>query len=155
MSVLVAGVGNIFLSDDGFGPEVARVLGRDPVAGAKIEDFGIRGMHLAYELLTGHDRAILVDAVARGGAPGTVYVIEPDTSVPGATADAHRMDLGNVFAFVRMLGGEPPPIVLVGCEPASIAEGIGLSPTVRRAIPAAVRAVRDLLAAPAAAGANR
>jgi hydrogenase maturation protease len=124
MSVLVAGVGNIFLSDDGFGPEVARALGRDPVAGAKIEDFGIRGMHLAYELLAGHDRAILVDAV------------------------------GNVFAFVRMLGGDPPPIVLVGCEPASVAEGIGLSPTVQRAIPAAVRAVRDLLAAPAAAGAN-
>lgn len=153
MSVLVAGVGNIFLSDDGFGPEVARALGSEPVDGAKIEDFGIRGMHLAYELLAGYERAILVDAVPRGGVPGTVYVIEPDVSVPGATADAHRMDLGNVFAFVRALGGEPPPIVLVGCEPESIAEGIGLSAAVQGAVPAAVRAVRNLLAAPAV-GAN-
>jgi hydrogenase maturation protease len=143
--LLVAGVGNIFFTDDGFGPEVIRALARRPIEGAKVEDFGIRGMHLAYELLAGYDRAILVDAVSRGDAPGTLYVIEPDVHAPGAPGDAHRMDLQNVFAFVRMLGGEPPPITLVGCEPGSVEEGIGLSPVVARVVETAVAMVHKLI----------
>ena len=79
MRVLVAGIGNIFFGDDGFGVEVAQLLAREPrAADAKVEDFGIRGMHLAYEMLAGYDRAIIVDAVPRGGEPGTLYVIEPE-----------------------------------------------------------------------------
>ncbi len=76
---LVAGIGNIFLSDDGFGVEVARRLATAPLpAGVTVTDYGIRGMHLAYDLASGFDAAILVDATSRGGAPGTIYVIEPD-----------------------------------------------------------------------------
>lgn len=150
MSVLVAGVGNIFFGDDGFGPAVARALASEPLAGAKVEDYGIRGLHLAYELLAGHERAILIDAVARGGAPGTLYVIEPDLqAAPAGAPDAHRMDLRAVFAFMRALEGEAPPVLLVGCEPAATAEGIGLSPEVARAVEPAVELVRRLVDEPA------
>ncbi len=145
MSILVAGVGNIFFGDDAFGSEVVRVLAREPLAGAKVEDFGIRGLHLAYELLAGYEQAILIDAVSRGGAPGTLYVIEPDTAAPGGPPDAHRMDLQNVFAYVRGLGGEPPAITLVGCEPASVDEGIGLSPAVAAVVETAAGKVRQLV----------
>jgi hydrogenase maturation protease len=151
MSVLVAGVGNIFFGDDGFGPEVIRALTAAPPAGAKVLDFGIRGLHLAYELLDGYEHAILIDAVPRGGDPGTVYVIEPDLNVAGASPDAHRMDLQNVFAFVRTLGGEPPPVTLVGCEPSAACEGIGLSEPVARAVEPAAEIVRKLVEQPPAA----
>ena len=146
MSVLVAGVGNIFFGDDGFGPEVAQTLARSPISGAKVVDFGIRGLHLAYELLEGYERAILIAAVSRGDVPGTLYVIEPDPKASGGAPDAHRMDIQNVFAYVRQLGGTAPPIVLVGCEPAAIDEGIGLSEAVQAAIEPAAALVRRLLA---------
>ena len=144
VSVLVAGVGNIFFGDDGFGPQVARALAREPLAGGKVEDFGIRGLHLAYELVSGYEHAIVVDAAPRGGVPGTLYVIEPDLGAAGSGPDAHRMDLQNVFAFVRALGGEAPPITLVGCEPATTEAGIGLSPQVEGAVEPAARLVRQL-----------
>lgn len=147
MKLLVAGVGNIFFGDDGFGPEVARALAADPIDGVKIEDYGIRGLHLAYELLAGYDKAILIDAVPRGGLPGALYVLEPELGgSPAATPDAHRMDLGNVFAFMRSIGGEPPAIVIVGCEPSAIAEGIGLSRSVQDSVRPAVELVRRLVA---------
>jgi len=144
--VLVAGVGNIFCTDDGFGPEVARALAEEASDRVKIVDFGIRGTHLAYELLAGYDRAILIDAVPRGEAPGTVYVIEPDIETPAAMPDAHTMDLGNVFALARALGGDLPPVVLVGCEPAELGERIGLTAPVRAAIAPASDVVRRLIA---------
>lgn len=143
--VLVAGVGNVFFGDDGFGPEVARVLADEPVDGAKVEDFGIRGLHLAYELLNGYERAILVDAVPRGDVPGTLYVIEPDRNVAVTAADAHRMDLGNVFAYLRMLDGEPPPITIVGCEPETVEPGMGLSAAVAGSVGGAAALVRRLV----------
>ena len=100
----------------------------------RVEDYGIRGLHLAYELLSGYDRAILIDAVPRGGAPGTLYVVEPDPTKAAGTGDAHRMDLPSVFAFMRTLGGVAPPLLLVGCEPASIEEGMELSQAVSEAV---------------------
>ena len=145
MKALVAGVGNVFFGDDGFGPEVARVLAQEPCSGAKIEDFGIRGLHLAYELLNGYERAIIVDAVPRGDVPGTLYVIEPETIVLPATPDAHSMHLGNVFAYLRTLGGEPPPLTIVGCEPENIDPGMGLSDVVARSVEGAAALVRRLL----------
>ncbi len=144
--ILVAGVGNIFFGDDGFGPEVTRVLlEQDPLADVKVEDFGIRGLHLAYELLNGYDRAIIVDAVPRGDMPGTLYVIEPDPNVVPSTPDAHRMDLSNVFAYLRTLGGEPPPVTIVGCEPETIEPGMGLSQVVARSVDGAAALVRRLV----------
>ena len=144
--VLVAGIGNIFFSDDGFGSEVARAMLADNGVDVKIEDFGIAGMHLGYELVNGYERAIIIDLVPRGGSPGTLYVIEPDLQLPGGPADAHRMDLQNVFAFVRALGADAPPIEIVGCEPSSVDEGIGLSQPVAAVIGIAVALVRARIA---------
>lgn len=153
---LVAGVGNIFLSDDGFGVEVARRLGREPLPeGVSVADFGIRGVHLAYELLDGYDTTILVDASPRGGTPGTIYVIEPELGAnrtqatdPTATPlmDAHGMEPNAVFALLTRLGGTPGKILVVGCEPATVEEGIGLSEPVERAVDEAVRVIHELLA---------
>ncbi len=143
---LVAGVGNIFFGDDGFGSEVLRVLQSERIEDVKFEDFGISGLHLGYELLAGYERAIVIDLVSRGGAPGTLYVIEPDLGTAGPPPDAHRMDLQSVFGFVRTLGGDPPPIELVGCEPQTTEEGIGLSAPVAAAIEPAVALVRKLVA---------
>ncbi len=148
MSVLVAGVGNVFFSDDGFGPQVAQVLAREPELAARVEDYGIRGLHLAYELLNGYDRAILIDAVPRGEPPGTLFVIEPDRDAPHGAPDAHRMDVGNVLSYLALLGGEAPPITLVGCEPETIEPGMGLSPAVERAVDAAAALIRRLIATP-------
>ena len=145
MRVLVAGIGNIFFGDDGFGPAVARALAADSFPGVKIEDYGIRGLHLAYELVAGYDRAFLIDAISRGGVPGTLYVIEPSEPASRSIPDAHRMDLENVFAFLRTIGGEAPPITLVGCEPADIGETMELSPPVRDTIAPAADLVRRLL----------
>ena len=113
-SVLVAGIGNIFFGDDAFGPAVLARLAGESLPGVRFEDFGIRGMHLAYELIAGYDAAVVVDAVERAGAPGTLHVIEPSEPIEASAPDAHRMDLGSVFGFVRLLGGEPPPITIVG-----------------------------------------
>ncbi|GAC1396674.1 MAG: hydrogenase maturation protease [Vulcanimicrobiaceae bacterium] len=144
--ILVAGVGNVFFGDDGFGSEVLGALVTERVADVKYEDFGIASLHLAFELLAGYERAIVVDAVPRGGLPGTLYLIEPDTILPGGPPDAHGMDLRNVFAFVRTLGGTSPPIEIVGCEPLDLDAGIGLSAPVAAAVEPAVRLVRERIA---------
>ncbi len=154
---LVAGIGNIFLGDDGFGVEVARQLaGADLPDGVTVTDYGIRGMHLAYDLASGFDTAILVDATARGGAPGTIYVIEPDLpsgpAEPGAAPgphpllDAHGMQPDVVLGMLDLLGGaRPSQIVIVGCEPASVEETMGLSDPVTACVPEAVRVVLELV----------
>jgi hydrogenase maturation protease len=147
VKTLVAGVGNIFLGDDGFGVEVARRLAGDAAReGVRIADYGIRGLHLAYELMDGYDALILVDAVSRGGDAGTVYVIEPE--VDGADAapmDAHGMNPEAVLTALASLGGTLDRVVVVGCEAADVSEGIGLSPPVASAVDGAASIVRDLL----------
>jgi hydrogenase maturation protease len=147
--MLIAGVGNIFLGDDGFGPEVARRLASERWGDdVSVADFGIRGVHLAYELSAGYDVAIIVDTVSRGAPPGTIYVIEPDreSADPGSIADSHDMVLDNVFAMVHALGGKlPPRVLLVGCEPADLGEKIGFSEPVKRAIPDVLRTVREMV----------
>lgn len=146
---LVAGVGNIFLGDDGFGVEVVRRLAGEAFPeSVRVADYGIRGVHLAYELFEGYQTTILVDATPRGGAPGTVYVIEPDLdSLPeGAVMDAHDLDPATVFGMLKALGGTFEEVLVVGCEPASVEQGIGLSEPVERAVDEAVRVVRDLVA---------
>jgi hydrogenase maturation protease len=151
--VLVAGVGNIFLRDDGFGSEVARRLASRPLPdGVRVVDYGIGGIHLAYDLLTGVDQLILVDALARDVAPGTVSLlqVEADDDLP-PTVDSHAMDPATVFASLRGLGGVPPPTVVVGCEPADLSEGMGLSQPVADAVDPTVEQVL-LLAAERARG---
>jgi hydrogenase maturation protease len=146
---LIAGVGNIFLGDDGFGVEVARRLSAETLPPeVQVADFGIRGVHLAYELLEGYDTLILVDALARGDEPGTVYVVEPnlENGTDDVVSDAHSLDPRAVLAMVKSFGGELSRVVVVGCEPADLVEKIGLSDPVHNAVDEAVRVVRDLVA---------
>jgi hydrogenase maturation protease len=148
---LVAGVGNVFLRDDAFGVEVARLLTQEPLPdGVEVRDFGIRGVHLVYELLDGCDLFVLVDAAARGEEPGTVTVLEVDVpdpaSVPRTVIDAHSLAPDDIFALLASLGGRPGRSLVVACEPADVSAGMGLTDPVREALPHAVRAVRDILA---------
>ena len=147
--MLVAGIGNIFLGDDAFGVHVAQRLAAEGLPPeVSVHDFGIRGMHLAYEMLDGgYDTTVFVDAVPRGGVPGSLYLIEPhvDELEPPAATDAHAMEPGTVLALLKALGGTPGRVLIVGCEPASVAEGIGLSPPVSTAVGQAVRFVRDII----------
>jgi hydrogenase maturation protease len=145
--VLVAGVGNIFLGDDGFGCEVARRLAGQPVPdGVRVVDYGIRGMHLAYDLLDGYDALVLVDALPGNGRPGEITVLEvgPDDLGTGEF-DAHGMDPVAVLACLEGLGGELPRTLIVGCQPLDLEEGIGLTPAVTAAVDVAVNTVRELL----------
>ncbi|GAA0535543.1 peptidase M52 [Saccharopolyspora subtropica] len=145
--VLVAGVGNVFRGDDGFGVAVADRLSREPVpGGVVVADYGVRGLHLAYELLDGYDALILVDAVARGEEPGTLFVVEPDAEPGGAPpVDSHGMNPQAVLALCRSLGAEVGRVLLVGCEPADCGERMGLSGPVARSVDAAARLVQEVL----------
>ena len=153
--VLVACVGNIFLSDDGFGVEVAAALVRAPVPdGVKVVDFGIRSVHLAYELLEGYDVLVVVDPVAQQeGPPGTLYVIEPDLParderadpLPEVMLDPHDLTPGGVMSLVPTLGGAVDRILVVGCQPEVLDDGIGLSPAVQAAVQPAADLVREVV----------
>jgi hydrogenase maturation protease len=155
--ILIAGVGNIFLGDDAFGVEVARRLAGRPLPdGVRVVDFGIRGLDLAYALLDDYEAVVLVDATPRGGAPGTLYVLEPDcTNVPPpapgeAGVEAHALDPVKVLRLVAALGGRVRRLLVVGCEPgpADSAEdmSMGLSAPVAVAVEEAVPLVVSLVA---------
>ena len=146
--ILVAGIGNIFLGDDGFGPEVIRhVPDRVVGPGVNVVDYGIRGMHLAYDLLEDWDALVLVDAIPSRGTPGAIHVFEADheTLSPNSGLDAHSMDPTAVFASLTALGGTPPYTIVVGCEAHDVEERIGLSDAVAAAVPDAVRAVDEVV----------
>lgn len=165
--LLVAGIGNVFLGDDGFGVEVVARLSRRPLpTTVEVADFGIRGFDLAYALMEGYQAAVLVDALPRGGQPGELFVVEPDMEQledfgGPAVADGHGMDPVTVLKMVRQFGGTPPRLYVVGCEPASLGgeQGeMGLSPPVEAALDGAVELVEDLvrrLLAPVEAGLQR
>lgn len=148
-AILVAGIGNIFLGDDGFGPEVLRhVAQRDIPSCVSVTDYGIGGMHLAYDLLDGWDALVLVDALPPQGRPGRLHVFEADHKALTATTglDAHAMDPAAVFASLSALGGTPPHTVVVGCEVSTVDEAMGLSEVVAAAVPDAVSAVAAVVA---------
>jgi hydrogenase maturation protease len=155
--VLVAGVGNIFLGDDGFGVEVAKRLAKlDLPDWVAVGDYGISGIHLAYDLADGVQTAILVDAMPRGGEPGTVYVVEPvsdksedqDDRPPAmALFDGHGMQPDVVLGLLDTLGAEVGRVLIVGCEPATAEPGMELSAPVAAAVDDAVRIVLELIEA--------
>ena len=120
------------------------------VAGPRVRvvDYGIRGMHLAYDLLDGCDALVLVDALPDRGSPGTLHVFEADheTLTAGIGLDAHAMDPAAVFSSLVALGGTPPYTVVIGCEVDSVDEVMGLSETVAAAVPGAVQAIEDIVA---------
>jgi hydrogenase maturation protease len=153
--ILVAGIGNIFLGDDGFGCEVvARISQRALSDEVRVVDFGIRGFDLTYALMDGYDLMILVDAVPRGGAPGTLYVIEPDLeeidnlNPQAMLVETHAMNPVKVLGLAKAMGGEFKRILLVGCEPATLGpeEGqMGLSSLVMASVDEAVELVESLI----------
>jgi len=152
VNVLVAGVGNIFLGDDAFGSEVARRLAAESLPeGTKVVDFGIRGVHLAYELLDGYDALVLLDAAPHGAEPGTVSLLQPQlASLPDSPAsagivDAHGMEPASVFSLLESLSETPERTLIVACEPLDTGEGIGMTAPVTAAVDAAVTLVRDLI----------
>jgi hydrogenase maturation protease len=151
--ILVAGVGNSWMQDDGFGGEVVRELrARDPQPGVSIEDFGTGGLDLAYEVMRGYDALVLLDVTRGGGPPGTLYVLEPDESEiaagieDGEMIDPHAMDPQTVLRFVRAVSGWPGSVVVIACEPAEVEEpGLGLTPEVAAAVPRAVELALETL----------
>lgn len=149
MRILVAGIGNIFLGDDGFGSEVVRhVRAPQDNSGVRVVDYGIAGMHLAYDLLDDWDALVIIDAIPGRGNPGALHVFEADHEAPSATdiLDSHSMDPAAVFAGLRALGGTPPYTVVIGCEAGTTDEGIGLTEAVARAVPPAVDTVAEVVA---------
>lgn len=151
--VLVAGIGNLFLGDDGFGPEVIRRLAAAERPGlpepVRVVDYGIRGLHLLYDLLDGYQALVVVDALPGRGQPGEVVVLEvrpADLEQLGEGFDPHGMNPVAVLAGLPALGGHLPPTYVVGAAPESVAEGIGLSPTMTAAVTPAAAAVAHLLA---------
>lgn len=146
--ILVAGIGNIFRSDDGFGSEVARRLATRPrPAHVRVVDYGIRGMHLAYDLLAGYAGLVIVDAVPGRDAPGelSVLAVGPDDLGDGEF-DAHGMAPVAVLASLEQLGGALPRTYVVGCQPADVSAGLGLSPPVAAAVDPAVGLVLRVVA---------
>jgi len=157
--MLVAGVGNIFFSDDAFGCEVVRrLVNEDLPEGVTVADFGIRGVHLAYELLEGYDTVIIVDAAPCGGRPGDLYLIEPKleeiaesplvqaaTEGESALIDAHGLEPDAIFGMLKALGGSVGRALVVGCEPENIEDGLGLTATVEAAVEPAVRRLVDII----------
>jgi hydrogenase maturation protease len=152
--ILVAGVGNVFLGDDGFGVEVVRRLaGRGLPEGVEVVDFGIRGLDLAYALQDDYDAVIFVDATPRGEKPGTVYLLEPEIEEDGGVAlDTHGMDPVKVIKLSRALGARPTRTLVVGCEPQVVVSGeayddmlMELSEPVRAAVEEAAKLVESLV----------
>jgi hydrogenase maturation protease len=152
--ILIAGIGNIFLADDGFGVEVVRRLAECGVPeGVEVVDFGIRGLDLAYALMDPYEALVFVDALPRGEEPGTIYLIEPEVEVEGeVTLDTHGMDPVKVIRFARALGAEIPRTLVVGCEPQLVLSGedyddmlMELSEPVLAAVPEAVKLVESLV----------
>ncbi|MEA2503355.1 MAG: hydrogenase maturation protease [Actinomycetota bacterium] len=157
--MLVAGVGNIFFTDDAFGCEVVRRLANEDLPeGVTVADFGIKGVHLAYELLEGYDTVIIVDAAPCGGKPGDLYLIEPKleeiaesplvqaaTEGESALIDAHGLEPDAIFGMLKALGGNVGRALVVGCEPEDVEDGLGLTATVEAAVEPAVRRLVDII----------
>jgi hydrogenase maturation protease len=153
--ILVAGVGDVFHGDDGFGAEVVRRLreqGELP-EGVQLAEPGSRGVHLAYQLLSGYDVLILVDAIRQGGPPGALYTLEHDLDArPESTPDLEgggrdpAVVLDLLAGLAGSMGVARPVgrVLVIGCEPAELADRVGLSPAVAAAVPHAARAVLEL-----------
>lgn len=146
---LIAGFGNVLRGDDGFGVEVIRHLEQAPLpAGVTLMEVGTAGMRLAQELLTPYDHVIVVDAMTRGGVPGSVYTLRVEDVAPATEVDMHAAIPSHALAIAKALGGLPADVHLVGCEPEGVDElGAPLSAAVRRALEPALAQIRALLAA--------
>jgi hydrogenase maturation protease len=151
--VMIAGVGNMFLKDDGFGSAVVKkMLDKKFPEGVEVKDFGTGGLKLAYDLMKGYDGLILLDASSRGEKPGTLYVIKPDENdispdlEQGGPIDPHGADPVTVLRFVKSIGSWPAKVLIVACEPENVEDyEIGLSQSVSAAIDKAIEMVEDII----------
>jgi hydrogenase maturation protease len=151
MRILVAGIGNAWLRDDGFGGEVARRLAAlELPSGVAVMDAGTGGLDLAYEVMRGYDALVMVDVSRQGGTPGTLYVMEPDEgSIDGAIDDGavinpHAMDPQTVLRFVKSIGAWPGRVIVIACEPGEVEElGFGLTVPVQDAVARAMTLVAE------------
>jgi hydrogenase maturation protease len=151
--ILVAGIGNAWLKDDGFGSAVVKRLeARELPEDAAVFDFGTGGLDLAYEVMRGYDALVLIDVSRQGGEPGTLYVLEAlkdevEAGIEdGQVINPHAMDPQTVLRFLKTLGAWPGKVVIVACEPAQVEEmGMGLSEEVESAVDAAVGVVIDTI----------
>jgi hydrogenase maturation protease len=152
--ILVAGIGNTWLRDDGFGSEVVKRLAtRELPAGVSVVDFGTGGLDLAYEVMRGYDALVLVDVSRQGEEPGTLYVMEAEEAdvtagiEDGEMIDPHAMDPESVLRFVKAVGGWPGKVVVIACEPGEVEEmGIGLTDAITAAVDDAVELVVTTIA---------
>lgn len=149
--ILVAGIGNVFLGDDAFGVEVARRLqARPQPESVRVVEFGIRGLDLAFALLDGYRCVLLIDALQRGGAPGTLYLMEAREARPTAVWNPHAMVPASALGLASAMGASLDGIHLLGCEPLSLAAdpdgGGGLSEPVAAAVGEAVAWAESFLA---------
>ena len=152
--ILVAGIGNAWMGDDGFGSEVVKRLGEiEPPHGVAVMDFGTGGLNLAYEVMRGYDALLILDISEQGGTPGTLYVIEADEeSIDGSIQDGdtlnpHGMDPKTMLRFVKSIGAWPGKVVVIACEPHTVAEiGFKLSESVAGALEPAVQLVLETIA---------
>ncbi|MGI8904161.1 MAG: hydrogenase maturation protease [Solirubrobacteraceae bacterium] len=152
--ILVAGVGNAWLRDDGFGGEVARRLEQSELdEGVSVMDVGTGGLDLAYEVMRGYDALVILDVSKQGGEPGTLYVMEPEEDSVQASIDdgeminPHAMDPQTVLRFVKSLGAWPARVVVIACEPGDVEEmGWGLTEPVKDAVERAVALVIETIA---------
>jgi hydrogenase maturation protease len=153
--VLLAGIGNAWQRDDGFGSEVARRLEHETLPeGVAVIDFGTGGLDLAYQAMNGYDAILMIDISRQGGEPGTLYVMEVDEDeLPagavedGETLNPHGMDPETVLRFIKVMGSWPGKVVIVACEPQTVEEmGMGLSPVVEEAVDRAVKLVLETAA---------
>jgi hydrogenase maturation protease len=153
--ILIAGIGNIFLADDGFGVEVANRLSKRVFPpGVRVADFGIRGFDLAYALMEGYETTILVDAYPGEGEPGTLFVLEPDlkginsAESQQSSIEPHAMNPINVLRSAANMGGQLKQVLVLGCVPATLGpeEGqMGLSEPVAAAVEEAVKLTDSLV----------
>jgi hydrogenase maturation protease len=151
--ILVAGIGNLWMRDDGFGGEVARKLEKQEMPpGVKVTDYGSGGLDLAYEVMRGYDALVIIDISRQGGEPGTLYVMDvsdADIEVEiedGAQIDPHGMDPRTVLRFVKSTGGWPGKVVIIACEPEIVEDfGIGLSPSVAGSVDGAVKLIWETI----------
>lgn len=151
--VMIAGVGNIFLKDDGFGSAVIkRINAKEFGEEIEIKDFGIGGLKLAYDLMKGYDALILIDASQRGEEPGTLYVLEPEEKEvesdleQGGPIDPHGADPATILRFVKALGAWPGRVIIIACEPDTVEDfQIGLSKQVNAAVDKAMELVKEII----------
>ena len=155
--ILIAGMGNILRRDDGFGVEVAKRLATENKlpAGVRVVEVGIGGIHLVQELMAGYEMLVVIDAVERGSAPGTVHVLEaevpdlaewPDEQRQDFLADMHYTTPSKALILAKALGVLPPRVFIVGCQPGQVDDlGIGLSESVERAATETIRQIERMI----------